>query len=167
MAKRARLVRVLEGVIMKNDSLAKRYHLHLLQQWRIKQIKAEKVMRLMNQCATGKMYMAWTQMLKNCELVMKLMGMNSDKKKRLIERLTGALESTAVGLWAKGYKALTDHYKLEMIKERVIKNLFTKILCKSDIYLQIGLKRLVANYNIKKTFKKCKSLFISGGIAES
>jgi len=29
MAKRARLVRVLEGVIMKNDSLAKRYHLHL------------------------------------------------------------------------------------------------------------------------------------------
>merc|ERR1712226_292888 len=166
MAKRARLVKVLEGVIMKNDSLAKRYHLHLLQQWRIKQIRAEKIMRMMNQCATGKMFMAWTQMLKNCELVMKLMRMNGDKKRRLIERLTGALESTAVGLWSKGYHALVDNYKLEMIKERVVKNLFTKILCKSDVYLQVGLKKLVSNYNIKSTFSKCRSLFNSMVIAD-
>lgn len=54
-----------------------------------------------------------------------------------------------------------------MIKERVVKNLFTKILCKSDIYLQIGLKRLVSNYNIKTTFRKCRSLFGSCGIAEA
>jgi len=40
-------------------------------------------------------------------------------------------------------------------------------LCKSDIYLQIGLKRLVTNYNIKKTFKKCKSLVNAVIIAES
>jgi len=135
-------------------------------QWRIKQIRAEKVMRLMNQSATGKMYMAWTQMLKNCDLVMKLMKMNGDKKRRLIERLTGALNSTAVGLWSKGYHALVDNYKLEMIKERVVKNLFTKILCKTDIYLQVGLKKLVSNYNIKSTFSKCRSLFNSMVIAD-
>jgi len=123
-------------------------------------------MRLMNQSATGKMYMAWTQMLKNCDLVMKLMKMNGDKKRRLIERLTGALNSTAVGLWSKGYHALVDNYKLEMIKERVVKNLFTKILCKTDIYLQVGLKKLVSNYNIKSTFSKCRSLFNSMVIAD-
>lgn len=167
MAKRHRLCKMLEHVIMKNNDLAKRYHLGKLQAHRTKMIKSDKIMRLMNQCATGKIYGAWNQMLKNCELVMKLMKMNSEQKKRLIERLTASLESTAVGLWAKGFKALTDNYKLEMVKERVIKNLFTKILCKSDIYLQIGLKRLVANYNIKKTFKKCQSLFNAAGIADS
>merc|ERR1712151_1192594 len=151
MAKRAQLCRMLEGVIMKSDSLAKRYHLHLLQQWRIKQIRAEKIMRMLGQSATGKLFLAWDKMLKNCELVMRLMRMNGDKKKRLIERLTGALESTAVGLWSKGYHALVDNYKMEMIKERVVKNLFTKILCKSDVYLQVGLKKLVSNYNIKST----------------
>merc|ERR1719230_2233249 len=120
-------------------------------------IKADKVMRLMNSCATGKMYNGFNMLLKNCELVMKLMQMNGDKKKGLIERLTGALESTAVGLWSKGYHALVDNYKLEMMKERVVKNLFTKILCKSDVYLQVGLKKLVQNYNIKSTFSKCRA----------
>merc|ERR1712151_521529 len=166
MAKRAQLCRMLEGVIMKSDSLAKRYHLHLLQQWRIKQIRAEKIMRMLGQSATGKLFLAWDKMLKNCELVMRLMRMNGDKKKRLIERLTGALESTAVGLWSKGYHALVDNYKMEMIKERVVKNLFTKILCKSDVYLQVGLKKLVSNYNIKSTFSKCRSLFNSMVIAD-
>lgn len=127
MSRRHKLVRMLEHVIMKNDQIAKRYHLDKLVLYRIKMIKADKIMRLMNQCATGKMYNAWNMMLKNCELVMKLMKMNSEQKKRLIERLTASLESTAIGLYAKGYKALTDHFKLEMIKERVVKNLFTKI----------------------------------------
>merc|ERR1712170_143027 len=86
--------------------------------------------------------------------------------RRLIERLTGALESTAVGLWSKGYHALVDNYKLEMIKERVVKNLFTKILCKSDVYLQVGLKKLKENYTIKSTFSKCRSLFNSMVIAD-
>jgi len=167
MAKRTKLVKMLEGVIFKSDSLAKRYHLHLLRQWRIKQIKADKVMRIMNQCAVGKMYNGWNQLLKNAELVMRLRSMNTDKKRRLIERLTGALESTAVGLWSKGYHALVDNYKLEMIKERVVKNLFTKILCKSDVYLQVGMKYLVQNYNIKSTFSKCRALFNSMAVADS
>merc|ERR1711862_957004 len=87
---------------------------------------------------------------------MRLMRMNGDKKKRLVERLCGALESTAVGLYSNGYHALVDNYKLEMIKERVVKNLFTKILNKSDVYLQVGLKKLVSNYNIKmlKSFRR-------------
>jgi len=167
MSKRQKLVKMLEHVIMKNDELAKRYHLDKLVLYRTKMIKADKIMRLMNQSATGKMFNAWNMMLKNCELVMKLMKMNSEQKNRLIERMTASLESTAIGLYAKGYKALNDHFKLEMIKERVVKNLFTKILCKSDTYLQIGLKRLVTNYNIKKTFKKCKCLVNAVIIAES
>jgi hypothetical protein len=45
-------------------------------------IKAEKVTRLMNSCAMGKVYNAWNMMLKNCELVAKLMKMNSEQKRR-------------------------------------------------------------------------------------
>jgi len=166
-AKRHRLVKMLEHVIMKNDEIAKRFHMDKLVAYRLKMIKGEKVMKLVNSCATGKVFRAWDLMLRNCDLVRKLMKMNGEQKKRLVEKLTASLESTAVGLWAKGFKALTDHYKLEMIKERVIKNLFTKILCKSDIYLQVGMKKLVSNNNIKKTFKKCRSLFNACRIADS
>merc|ERR1712232_356957 len=48
----------------------------------------------------------------------------------------------------------------------VVKNLFTKILCKSDVYLQVGMKKLISNYNIKSTFSKCRSLFNSMVIAD-
>jgi len=112
------------------------------------------------------MYRAFDLLLRNCDLVRKLQAMNSDQKKRLIERLTGALESTAIGLWSKGYRALIDNFKEEMMKERIVKNLFNRMLCKSDIYLQAGMKKLMENYHIKKTFKKCKLLFLSSAIAE-
>jgi len=53
------------------------------------------------------------------------------------------------------------------MKERIVKNLFNRMLCKSDVYLQAGMKKLMENYHIKKTFKKCKLLFLSSAIAES
>merc|ERR1712194_103343 len=165
-AKKGRLVKMLDHVIMKSDDIAKRFLMDKLVMWRIKQIKAEKIMRLMNSCATGKMYKAFELMMRNCELVRKLQAMNGDQKKRLIERMAGALESTAIGLWAKGFRALTDHYKLEMVKERIVKNLFSRILCKSDLYLQVGMKKLLENYHVKKSFQKCRLLFQAANIAD-
>ena len=102
LEKQRKLCKMINGVINNNDRLAKMHYLHTMVQHKILMVKREKVLKMINQSATGTMYFVFTKFREHFSLMAQLDKMNKAQKERLLYKMKDCMESTLVGMQSKG-----------------------------------------------------------------